>query len=167
MCMGFSPARMSVNQIYILGDHGSQKRALTPWNWSYRQLWAARWMLRIGFRSSGKAVSALNGWVPFLAPVFILLASFFFMLPFSFELFWGQESKAYLSLCLWDRWMSQKHSSWSIDDYKWGKQRGDSSASGLFFSKRSQLISVSPWPGVGSVCSFLFTVFHLPLGLSR
>lgn len=28
MCMGFSPACISVNQIYIPGDHGSQKRPL-------------------------------------------------------------------------------------------------------------------------------------------
>lgn len=55
-----------------------------------------------------KAVGALNSWAPFLAPAFILLASCFFMLPFSLELFEGQGSKACLSLCLWDRWMSQK-----------------------------------------------------------
>ena len=28
-----------------------------PWNWSYRQLWAAMWMLGIELRSSGRAVN--------------------------------------------------------------------------------------------------------------
>ena len=33
-----------------------------PWNWSYRQLWAAMWMLGIEPWSSGRAASALSCW---------------------------------------------------------------------------------------------------------
>ena len=38
-----------------------------PWNCSYRQLWAALWMLEIAPGSSGRAVSTLNCWV--ISPV--------------------------------------------------------------------------------------------------
>ena len=34
-----------------------------PWVWSYRELWAAMWVLRIKPGSSGRAASALNHWV--------------------------------------------------------------------------------------------------------
>jgi hypothetical protein len=30
-----------------------------PWNWSYRQVWAAMWMLGMEPKSSGRAASAL------------------------------------------------------------------------------------------------------------
>ena len=33
-----------------------------PWNWSYRQLWVAMWMLGIESRFSGRAACALNYW---------------------------------------------------------------------------------------------------------
>ena len=32
------------------------------WNWSYRQLWATMWVLRIEPRSSGRVATALNHW---------------------------------------------------------------------------------------------------------
>jgi hypothetical protein len=31
-----------------------------PWNWSYRQVWGATWLLWMKPRSSGRAASALN-----------------------------------------------------------------------------------------------------------
>ena len=39
-----------------------------PWNWSYRLLWIAMWVLRTAHRSSGMAVSALNCWAVSPAP---------------------------------------------------------------------------------------------------
>ena len=38
-----------------------------PWNWTYRQLCAAIWVLGMEARSSGRAASALNCWV--ISPV--------------------------------------------------------------------------------------------------
>ena len=45
-----------------------------PWNWNYRQLWAAMWVLGIEPESFGRAVSALNGWIisPACKGLFIL-----------------------------------------------------------------------------------------------
>lgn len=31
-----------------------------PWNWGYRQLWAAMWLMRFKLGSSGKATNVLN-----------------------------------------------------------------------------------------------------------
>ena len=42
----------------LLFGHGCQ----VPWNWNYRELWTAVWVLGIEPRSSGRAVSALNCW---------------------------------------------------------------------------------------------------------
>jgi hypothetical protein len=33
-----------------------------PWDWSYRALWAAMWVLEIEPRTSGRASSTLNHW---------------------------------------------------------------------------------------------------------
>ena len=50
-----------------------------PWNWSYRQLWAASWVLGSEPRSSARAASALLCWAIY---------------PATFSLFcgWGQHS---------------------------------------------------------------------------
>lgn len=160
MCMGFSPACMSVNQIYIAGDHGSQKRPLTPWNWSYRQLWAAKWVLSIGFRSSGKPSVLLTAEPPFWPRRSSFWPRVSSCCHFQWSS-WRDKGLKLVYLCVSETDERPRNSSWSIDDYKRGKQRGDSSTSGLFIPKRRELISVSPWPGVGSVCSFLFTALHL------
>ena len=43
-------------------------RCQVPWNWIFRQLWAAMWVLGIESGSSGRAVSALNRWAISPAP---------------------------------------------------------------------------------------------------
>lgn len=40
--------------------HGSQKKMLGPWNWSYRYLMAAMSMLGIEHGSSGRAANIFN-----------------------------------------------------------------------------------------------------------
>lgn len=44
------------------GVHWGQKRASESWNRSYRQLWAAMWVLRIEQKASRRGESALNPW---------------------------------------------------------------------------------------------------------
>ena len=44
-----------------------------PWNWNYRQLWAATWVLGIEPRSFGRAATALNCWAVSPAPGFCFL----------------------------------------------------------------------------------------------
>jgi hypothetical protein len=39
-----------------------------PWNWSYRWLWGAMWLLGIEPRFSGRAASVLNCWAISPAP---------------------------------------------------------------------------------------------------
>jgi hypothetical protein len=56
MCIGVLPVCAFVWRFYT-------------WNWSYRELWAAMWVLGIDPGSSGKSVSARNCWVIFLPQV--------------------------------------------------------------------------------------------------
>jgi hypothetical protein len=44
----------------VPGAFRGWKRVLIPWNWSYRQLQAAMWVLGIEIRFSGRAASALK-----------------------------------------------------------------------------------------------------------
>lgn len=51
----------------------SQKRALVPWNGSYRQLWIATWDLESELRFSARAAVALNCWVASSPQTIVLL----------------------------------------------------------------------------------------------
>lgn len=59
----------------MLGTHRGQKRMWDPWDWSYKCLWVAMWLLGVNPLSSGRAISTLNCWAIFLAPICIFLTT--------------------------------------------------------------------------------------------
>lgn len=85
-----------------------QKRVLFPWNWSYRWLWAAVWVLGTEPEYTGRTASALNSWafcrssmcselhlfsptISFKAP--FSLTSFWKLNDFTILLMWGRQKK--------------------------------------------------------------------------
>lgn len=132
----------------------ARRRPCLPSNWACGHLWAAIWVLRTEPRSSGKAartepsLQTLNS---------SFCSNFFFHVAIFIWAFLGSGPEFHLSLCLRDRWLSQKHGGWSINGYKRGVQRGDTGTSGLFIPMRREVMKGSPWQGGDSVCSRLFT----------
>lgn len=52
----------SIHLMCACGARGGQRKLQTLWNWSYRWLWAALWLLGKEPRFSGRAVRAPNCW---------------------------------------------------------------------------------------------------------
>lgn len=67
MCMHALHSCLSVHYMCAVPSK-DRKWHHIPWNWSYRQLWATKWVLGTEPRSSERAINVLKLWVISLAP---------------------------------------------------------------------------------------------------
>lgn len=58
MCMGILPTSLSVHYVHSVSVKASRGSWIL-WNWSYRMLGSAMWVLRTEPESSGRAASIL------------------------------------------------------------------------------------------------------------
>lgn len=62
LCLFFYVVLAESMLVHCVMHCGGQRGNQSPWNWSFRHLWATMWVLAIGPGSSGRWASPLNHW---------------------------------------------------------------------------------------------------------
>lgn len=115
-------ACIDVYRVYAVPE-GTRRGHLVPYNWSYRQWWATKWVLGTKPRSSARALGALNCWVISTPQCIYFWGKCLFQVtPFStihtawppmtsthLHMVWHPQSHYICSRCLDILWLNSRH----------------------------------------------------------